>query len=243
MASISIISDSTVNLISELEQFRPFQNLHPDNRQLLAQGAIRQHLDDTRVILHKGDRVSGAYMVLKGRLRVFSIAPNGTEATLHFVSPGETCVVAMNCLFGDLHYPAWVQAERDSAFAIIPGPLYRRLFETEPQIQNLTINALSMLVQRLMAELEQVHSSHHRQRVAQFILSHADADGMLRITQQQLAHHLGTSREVVARLLQDFVAMGLVKTGRGLLTLRDALGLRRVVAPELKLQAPGNRAA
>jgi hypothetical protein len=34
-----------------------------------------------------------------GRLRVFTIAPNGTEATLYFLDPGETCVLAINCLF------------------------------------------------------------------------------------------------------------------------------------------------
>lgn len=231
-----------MNLISELERFVPFQNLRSENRQLLAQGAIRQRSDDASVILHKGASVSGAYMVLEGRLRVFSIAPNGTEATLHFVEPGETCVLAMNCLFSDLVYPAWVQAERNSSYALIPGPVYRRLFETEPQIQNLTINALSMLVQRLMAELEQVHSSHHRQRVAQFILTNADSEGILRITQQQLAHHLGTTREVIARLMQDFVAQGLVQTGRGLLTLRDSFGLQRVVAPDLAMP-PAKRGA
>lgn len=96
--------------------------------------------------------------------------------------------------------------------ALIPGAVYRKLFERETAVQNLTVHALSTLVFRLMSELELVHSSHHKQRLANFILMQSASDGVLRMTQQQLAQHLGTTREVIARLLGEFVAAGLVKT-------------------------------
>jgi CRP/FNR family transcriptional regulator len=175
--------------------------------------------------------VSGAYLVLKGRLRVFTIAPNGTEATLCFLDPGDTCVLAINCLFNDLLYPAWVQAETAADVAVIPGSVYRKLFESERTIQNLTVQALSAVVYRLMTELEQVHASDYRQRLAQFILANASAEGLLRITQQQIARHLGTSREVIARLMQEYVARGILRSQRGLIAIQDLVGLRRIIAP------------
>ncbi|MEO8155764.1 MAG: Crp/Fnr family transcriptional regulator [Rhizobacter sp.] len=219
-------------LLNELERFDSFQGLGPAGKALLSQGAVRKKSARAAIILHKGQPVSGAYIVLTGRLRVFTIAPNGTEATLYFVDPGESCVLATNCVFNDLLYPAWVQAEVATSIALIPGPVYRKLFESEPSIQNLTVQTLSALVYRLMAELEHLHSSHHKQRLAQFILLHAASDGTLHMTQHQLAQHLGTTREVVARLMQGFVARGFVQTGRGSVTLRDLFGLRRVVAPD-----------
>lgn len=197
---------------------------------MLARGLIKTECPRAAMALHKGQPVSGAYVVLAGRLRVFALAPNGTEATLYFIDPGETCVLALNCLFNDLLYPAWVQAETHTRVALIPGAVYRTLFEREPAIQNLTVHTLSTLVFRLMSELELVHSSHHRQRLASFILMQAASDGVLRMTQQQLAQHLGTTREVVARLLQEFVAGGLVETRRGAVAVRDLFGLRRVVS-------------
>lgn len=216
----------------ELEYLEPFCRMSAAGKALLAQGTRRQRLSGAAVVLHKGQPVSGAYVALEGRLRVFTIAPNGTEATLYFVGPGETCVLAINCLFNDLLYPAWVEADAPTAIALIPGAVYRRLFESEPVIQDLTVSTLSTLVYRLMGELEQVHASNHRQRLAQFILLHAAADGTLRMTQQQLARHLGTTREVVARQIGEFVAAGLVTSQRGLLGIRDLFGLRRVVSPD-----------
>lgn len=214
-----------------LESFEPFSGVAPEARRLLAQSQIHKAVHRHQAIVHKGQPVSGAYVVLTGRPRVFTIAPNGTEATLYMIDPGETCVLALNCLFNDLLYPAWVQAEVPSSGAVIPGAVYRRLFETEAGVREFTVKTLATLVYRLMAELEQVHGSHHRQRLAQFILHRAAGDGTLHMTQQQIAGHLGTTREVVARLMQDFVARGFVRTARGSVSIKDLFGLRQVISP------------
>lgn len=218
--------------LGKIEQYEPFRALSAEGKGLLAQGLVGKECARGAMALHKGQPVSGAYVVLEGRLRVFSLAPNGTEATLYFIDPGETCVLALNCLFNDLLYPAWVQAEAATTIALIPGAVYRKLFEREPSIQDMTVHTLSTLVFRLMSELEFVHSSHHKHRLANFILIHAASDGVLRMTQQQLAQHLGTTREVVARLVQEFVAKGYVESRRGAIAIKDLFALRRVVSPE-----------
>ena len=220
--------------LDQLEHLEPFQRLGAQGKALLTRNVVRKRVSPAAIVLHKGQPVSGAYLVLAGRLRVFTVAPNGTEATLYFIDPGETCVLALNCLFNDLLYPAWVQSETTTTLALIPGPAYRTLFASEPVIQNLTVHALSTLVFRLMAELDQVHFTGHAQRLAQFILLRAASDGSLHMTQQQVAHHLGTTREVVARLLQGFVARGLVRTRRGSIDIRDLFALRRVVSPDAR---------
>ncbi len=213
-------------LLDEMERFEPFGNLSDQGKTLLAQGAVRKECARSSIALVRGQAVSGAYVVLSGRMRVFTLAPNGTEATLYFIDPGETCILALNCLFNDLLYPAWVQAETATVISLISGAAYRKLFERESAIQNLTVHALSTLVFRLISELEQIHSSHHKQRLANFILLHASSGGILQMTQQQLANHLGTTREVVARLLGEFVAKGAVSTRRGELAVLDISSLR-----------------
>ncbi len=216
-----------------------FRHLREDSHALLAQGLVSKQCTRSAMVLHKGQPVSGAYLVMRGRLRVFALTPGGTEATLYFIDPGETCVLALNCLFNDLLYPAWVQAEETTDVAVIPGSVYRKLFETEAAVQDMTVHTLSTLVFRLMAELELLHSTHHKQRLANFMLVHSSSDGTLRMTQQQLAQHLGTTREVVARLMREFVEREYVQTQRGAIRIRDVFGLRRVVTRED--EAPGAR--
>jgi len=220
-----------MQVIRELTLFEPFSRLSADGQTLLTQGAVAMNALAGTGIISKGQPASGAYVVLSGRLRVYTITPAGTEATLYLVEAGETCVLSLNCLFNDLLYPAWVQADKATRVAVIPGPLYRQLFKQESYIQDLTLHALSTLVFRLMAELDAVHSFNHRQRLVHFVLLHASSDGVLKTTQQQLAGHLGTSREVVARLMQGLVAEGFLKSQRGQIIIKDIFGLRRLQSP------------
>lgn len=216
--------------MGRLEDFSPFCHLSEAGRKLLGAGLISRHCPSATPLLFKGQRASGAYFVLEGRLRVFSMAANGTEATLYFINPGETCVFALNSLFNDLLYPAWVQAVEESSVALIPGDMFRRLFAEEPVIRDLTVKTLSTLVFRLMAELEEVHSFKLNQRLANLILVHGSAAGELRMTQQQMAGHLGTTREVVARLIREFASAGLIETGRGRTRILNNQGLASMLA-------------
>jgi CRP/FNR family transcriptional regulator len=213
-----------------LDGFPLFRDLTKRGRESLDKGIVRKTVPPATTILHKGAKTSGAYVVTQGRLRVYSIAPSGSEATLYVIDPGETCILALNCLFNDLLYPAWVASEPRTEIAVIPGTVYRELFENEPSIQNLTVHALSTLVFRLMSELEQVHFRKLEHRLADFILIRASSEGVLRMTQQDIAHHLGTTRECVARIVQTFVKNNLVETQRGLTKIKDAKRLSDVIA-------------
>lgn len=199
-------------------------------RDTLNRGHSRHRFIKGAVPVCKGQSVSGAYFVLAGRLRVFTLSPSGREATLYRIAPGETCVLALNCLFNDLLYPAWVQAEEDSEVAVVTGSTYRALFAAEKPIQDVTVQALSTIVFRLMAELEEIHSCRLDQRLAAFLLGHANADGVVGKTQQEIAGHMGTTREVVARLMSGFAARGWVETGRGRVRLLHPAALTTLSA-------------
>lgn len=214
----------------ELSDYPPFDKLSASSESLLARGLLYAQFSKITTVLNKGQAVSGAYVVTAGQLRVYTLSPSGHEATLYLIDPGETCVLALNCIFNDLLYPAWVEAQPNTQVAVVPGAVYRELFEAEPAVRNMTVQAFSTIVFRLMAELEQVHSHTLEQRFASFLLLRTGTDGAVHMTQQQIAAHLGTSREVIARIVRQWVARGYLASARGRLT---------IVAPE-KLAALGS---
>ena len=135
-----------------------FRNMSEVGKAMLGPGLHYVRYEKKTSVLDKGQPVSGAYIVIGGRLRVFTLLAQDNEATLYWIAPDETCVLALNCIFNDLRYPAWVEAEAGATIAVIPGPLYRVLSENEMAIRNITVQALSTVVFRLMEELEQIHS-------------------------------------------------------------------------------------
>src|SRR6478735_3324200 len=151
--------------MKELGRFAVFNALSDEGSKRLRQSVLTYRYPLSKTIVEKGQKISGAYFVLSGCLRVFVLFPDGKEATLYLVKPGETCILALNSLFNDLLYPAWVQTEPATTVAIVPGHIYRTLFETEAAIRDLTIGTFSTLVFRLMSELDQVHSCTLQQRL------------------------------------------------------------------------------
>lgn len=218
--------------MKELKALDIFRELSAQGRHLLESGMQLTRFPEIKTVICKGNSVSGAYVVIRGQLRVYTISPGGNEATLYFINPGEVCVLSLNCVFNNLLYPAWVQTEADTCVGMIPSQTYRALFQNEPSIQNLTVHALSVLVFRLMDELEEMHSLKLNERLAKFLLSRASADGQLRMTQSELAAHLGTTREVVAKLLRSMVADGSVATRRGAIVIAKPDFLARLASPE-----------
>lgn len=203
----------------------PYLQLSDNGLEELNQHTRIHHLKKRRTAVHKGDKVSGAYIVTDGCLRVFTYMPNGSESTLYLIHPGETCVFAINCLFNQLLYPAWVTADTETELAVINGPAYKKLFERETAIQNLTIHALSTAVFRLMGEIEQLQGWTLNQRLTNFLLNRATDNNVVTMTQQEIAGHLGSSREVIARALGELNKRQLIATGRGKIFLSDTSGL------------------
>lgn len=208
-----------------------WMDLTSANSQRLQQQAREFTFNKSGPLIHKGQKVSGAYMVLEGELRVYTYSPEGSEATLYRLHPGDTCVLTLNCLFNDLLYPAWVEATGPSRVVLIPGDLYRHFFAEEASVRDATVKALSSLVFRLMDELEEVHTCNLEQRLTRYLLNNASEQGVVSATQQQLANHLGTSREVIARLMQGLNARKLVATGRGKVSLLNTAALTALITP------------
>ena len=208
-----------------IDDVAAFHDVSDTSRERLARGLRYLRCDKGAPILAKGQRVSGAYVVIGGQLRVFTLSPDGHEATLYLINAGETCVLALNCIFNDLLYPAWVEAGSDTRVAVIPGTVFRALFDAEPSIRNMTVQAFSTVVFRLMSELEGIHSYKLERRLINFLLLHASSDGVVQMTQQEIASHLGTTREVIARALGRLAAARHVKTSRNRIAIHDPIRL------------------
>ena len=208
-------------------QFPFIAAMAPANRSTLGSAVRRVSCEDRTPLVARGDEVAGAYLVEEGALRVYYTSAEGREGTLYWVEPGQSCILALNCTFSRLAYPAWVESDGPTRFAIVPGQVYRDLFARDPAVQRFTFEALSGRRFELMALIEETASQGLEARVAAFLLRRAKGEERIALTQEQIARHLSTSREVVSRVLRGLAALGLVAPGHGQIAILDSEGLRR----------------
>jgi CRP-like cAMP-binding protein len=98
--------------------------------------------------------LSGRSWCLADLLRQFG----GARGDALLGRPGQSCIIALNCLFARLPYPAWVETDQaDTEIAIISGDVYRELYLAEPALQHFTFATLSTRLFELMTLLQGPH--------------------------------------------------------------------------------------
>jgi len=202
--------------------------ISPPSRRRLEQACVRHRCHGGQPLVARGDEVAGAYLVERGALRIYYASAEGREGTLYWTEPGESCILALNCTFSRLAYPAWVESDGETEFTVIPGGVYRELFASETAVQQFTFSALSGRLFELMRLVEETASSGLEARMAAFLLRRSKDRDHVDLTQDQLARHLSTSREVVSRLMRGLAAQGLVQSAQGRVSLLDREGLQAV---------------
>jgi CRP/FNR family transcriptional regulator len=158
-------------------------------------------------------------LLVEGLLRVFVRAPDGRSLTVRYLRPGE--LSGVDSLFTPSYsFAATLQAFVDSDLISFRADVVIGLAERDIRVARRIIDELSERVVDFVAEIPGSAFSTVRQRVARHILDLASeqpqSDRLVaQVSQQALADAVGSVREVVVRVLHDFRAEGVIRTGRG----------------------------
>lgn len=167
----------------------------------------------------------GAFMwLVSGTIRVHLVAESGREITLYRVVPGETCVLTTACLMAQEDYGADGVAESDIRAIAIPTPLFHELLSISQRFRELVFAAFGARISAMLASFEEVAFGRLDRRLASFLLERA-GNAPVALTHQDIAGELGSSREVISRLLKEFERRDLIRLGRGRIEMRDPQAL------------------
>jgi len=96
--------------LKHISLFFPFvDDLSDTSKRELAENGTAYTHSRGDLLLAQGDRINGTYLITHGKLEVFTLSKEGREAVLYNVRGGGSCVFALNALFNDMVYPAWVR--------------------------------------------------------------------------------------------------------------------------------------
>lgn len=211
-----------------LENVFPFlAEVDPTLREEVGREARYLRLEAGTPICLEGDVCRHLPLVLRGAGRVYRISEAGRVLTLYRIEPGESCILTMSCLLSAQPFPAFAEAETDMEVLAAPAEAFRVWFEASPAWRGYVFD---LLARRFADVIELVGAVAFRrvdERLAAHLLAVKDEDERVAQTHESLAADLGTSREVVSRLLKEFEREGLVVLGRGEVVVREAAGLAR----------------
>ncbi len=217
-----------------------FADADADELGVLAGRARMVTLAPRALLFNRGDSGDRLYVLASGLVRIGAMSPDGREVTYGLIRPGQ--------VFGEIAVldggprSADATAVLKSQLAAIERADLMAFLDRRPAH---TLRLLTILCGRVRTAdslLEDLFFLAAPSRLAKHLIllgatvgegsGEAGGDVTIRMSQQQVADHVGISRELVNKLLAKWEQAGLVGLWRGQITLKDLEALDALIAPE-----------
>ena len=182
------------------------------------------------LIYLQGTEATCFYFLKEGRVKSFIQSEDGNERVLNIYEAGS--------LFGEASFfdemPRVSSAVALTSCQLVPidRELVTQEIARDPVLALAMMKYLARTVRLLSGQVDQMAFRPARWRVAQYLLSHSNAQGLVSCTQDDIAASVSVSRVTVSRILNDFSRRGLVELGYRALTLRDRRALEELCQEE-----------
>jgi CRP/FNR family transcriptional regulator len=206
------------------------QRADPQLARAFMQIAFLQRIPSGRDVFVEGDRAEAIALLLSGAVRVYKIGETGCEITLYRFGLGESCILTANAILSQQSFPAIATVEQDAEAVMIPADAFRDWVRRYDLWREFVFELLSQRLINVMSVVDEVVFRRMDARVAGLLVQRSRTVQPIHITHQEIAAELGSSREVISRIIEDFARRGMIRATRGSITI-------------INLEALQNRAA
>ena len=207
-----------------LSDYLPFwDKLTPEQQNQIATVAEYHNVKKGTHIHDSSAECLGLVTVRSGQLRAYILSEDGREITIGRLFDYDVSLLSASCVMPDMQFNIMIEAEKDTQFWSIPACLFKNLVDESLAVSNYSRSLISSNLSELMWLMEQIMWKSFDKRLAAFLLEESAIEGtpLLKITQEKIAAHMGTAREVVTRMLRYFQNEGMVRLTRGTIEIAD----------------------
>jgi CRP-like cAMP-binding protein len=185
------------------------------------------------------DAGDSVLLLTAGRVKIYHVTADGKQAVLGLVDPGE--VFGELAVFDAGRREEFAEAMDASTVVLIPREVVQQLMEEHPSVSLGVTKLMGLRRRRVERRLKSLLFRSNRERLVHLLVELAEkygrptVDGVLlgiRLSHQELASVIGSTRETVTVLLGELQAEGAVTVQRRKLVLRDLDRLARSVGVE-----------
>lgn len=185
-------------------------------------------------IFHQGEPCPGIFIVGRGLVRIYKLAPSGKEHVLHVVEAGG--VFAEMAVIGDFALPAFAQALEPTTCVLLPAGAFRRALKDDHELCLQLLGGMALWVKHLIGLVESITLRDALGRVAHHLLGlEADAQGIVHLPalKRHLASHLNLTSETLSRVLRRLKEDGAITEEGENLRIVERMALEKLAEGDL----------
>ena len=216
----------TVEVLSQLPFFA---GLGEDDLLKIAPHIHERTFSPGQMIVSEGEPCQAVYFVARGVVRLYRLSLEGREQVLAYLGPGESFNL-VPVLDGRPNLTT-VDALTEVTLYTISCQRFHQIMRDHHEVALAVLERMAAEVRRLSDMVEGLALHTVRTRLARFLLAQVEGTRHPKHwTQEEIAAHIGTVRDVVGRTLRAFADDGLIRRERGRVVVVDREGLEREAA-------------
>jgi CRP/FNR family transcriptional regulator, cyclic AMP receptor protein len=204
-----------------VEHKKLFSALKSETQQAIAQRAFTRSLTAGTMLLIEGMPAESCYFVISGEVRALRMNTEGRVQVLARFTTGEPInIIAL--LTEEKINRATIETLSPTSVLILQATDFNFLISHYTDFSNFILHHLAARLSKITNLAADLSLYAVRARLARFLIELADLNpSPSGWTQDEIAAHIGTVRDVVGRLLRDFESAGLIQRQRGQIILQD----------------------
>ncbi|KXS49131.1 MAG: CRP/FNR family transcriptional regulator, anaerobic regulatory protein [Halanaerobium sp. 4-GBenrich] len=205
-----------------------FQNLDPEELELLCQNSYAKLYKKDEIIFFENDSVKKLYLLVNGKVKLSMLSAEGKEKVLTILQEGD--IFGELSLFDEDPHPLTAEAMDDARLLIIPWNEMEKMIIKRPSLAIKIIEALSKKTRLLTSQVRELVFQDAAGRLASLLSRLAEDFGReieegtvidLVLTHQEIANLIGSSRVTVTKLINKFIDDGMITIKKRKIIIKD----------------------
>ena len=168
------------------------------------------------IIMKTGQYIKNTVLVISGKIKIYREDENGGEFFMYYLQPGQACAISMICATKNEKSQIMAKVVEDVELLMIPLPLMDKWMMQHRSWYEFVIGSYRSRFEEVLEVIDSIAFRAMDERLEFYLKRHAAACGCkeLKLSHQEIASELNTSREVISRLLKKMEQRGLVTLHR-----------------------------
>lgn len=200
-----------------------FPDLDQPLKQFIASVATLKHIPAGTALMRSGQYLKYTMLIAQGRIKIYREGGEDGEFFMYYLEPGNACALSMMCASTAKESEILAKAVEDSTVIMIPVEHMETLMKNYKNWYRFVVETYRYRFEELLAVLDSVVFKNMDERLSNYLdrqFNQLDTKE-LKLTHQQIADDLNSSREVITRLLKKLEQHGSIKIHRSYIERMD----------------------
>ena len=182
------------------------------------------------MIFNNSNECLGMTKVISGKIKVYIMSDEGREINLFEIKSNEYCVISASCIINENNFKTNIIAAEDTDIIIINNKTLKDIIKDNIHVRCLVYELMNNKMSMILTLMQNMLFNDLTKRLSDFLIKiyERDNDTEIKITQEEIAKNIGSSREGVSRMLKKFEKEDLIVLSRKKIILKNINKLKNI---------------